>query len=86
MSNIEENSVNGIFWSFKIYICSKNQNLEICPGTFSICPKIQISKTETMLKLDRGPRRDAVHRPRTATMRSMDRDSPSITQSEVKLT
>ena len=23
---------------------TKHQNLEICPGTFSICPKIQISK------------------------------------------
>jgi len=36
-------SKGGFGFSKNINI-SKNQNLEICPGTFSICPKIQISK------------------------------------------
>ena len=51
MSNIQGNSVKGRFLGFKKNIFSKNQNLEICIGTFSmrriwlyghIWPKIEV--------------------------------------------
>ena len=50
MSNIQEHSVKGRFWVSKNITFSKNQKVEMCMGTFSICQKIQISENPDFQK------------------------------------